>query len=58
MIKERKVPTPVRDELKKDLPPVISTKELLEGVNQIAKTWGLDRNYTNLTQPLSFKNVN
>jgi len=41
MIKERKVPTPVRDELKKDLPPVISTKELLEGVNQIAKTWGL-----------------
>ena len=57
MIKERKVPTPVRDELKKDLPPVVSEEELLEGVNQIAKTWGLDRNYTKVTQPLSYKNV-
>ena len=43
--------------MKKDLPPVVSEQELLEGVGQIAKTWGLDRNYTKGTQPLSFKNV-
>ena len=58
MNKKRSVPTPIREELKKDLPPVVSEEELLEGVNQIAKTWGLDRNYTKVTQPLSFKNVN
>ena len=58
MNKKRSVPTPIREELKKDLPPVVSEEELLEGVNQIAKTWGLDRNHTKVTQPLSFKNVN
>ena len=57
MSKERTVPTSVRDRMKQDLPPVVSEEELLEGVNQIAKTWGLDRNYTKVTQPLSFKNV-
>ena len=57
MNKKRSVPTPIRDELKKDLPPVVSQEELLEGVNQIDKTWGLDRNYTKVTQPLSYKNV-
>ena len=49
MNKKRSVPTPVRDELKKDLPPVVSQEELLEGVNQIAEMWGLDRNYTKVT---------
>ena len=58
MNKKRSVLTPIRDELKKDLPPVVSQEELLEGVNQIAQTWGLDRHYTKVTQPLSFKNVN
>ena len=43
--------------MKKDLPPVVSEQELLEGVGQIAKTWGIDRNYTKVTQPLSYKNV-
>ena len=55
--KERTVLTSARDRMKKDLPPVVSEQELLEGVGQIAKTWGLDRNYTKVTQPLSFKNV-
>ena len=58
MNKKRSVLTPIRDELEKDLPPVVSQEELLEGVNQLAKSWGLDRNYTKVTQPLSFKNVN
>ena len=58
MNKKRSVLTPIRDELKKDLPPVVSQEELLEGVNQLAKSWGLDRNYSKVTQPLSFKNVN
>tara|TARA_B100000809_G_scaffold130678_1_gene128521 strand:+ start:38 stop:214 length:177 start_codon:yes stop_codon:yes gene_type:complete len=57
MIKERNVLTSARDRMKKDLPEVISEEELLEGVGQLAKTWGLDRNYTKVTQPLSFKNV-
>ena len=57
MIKERNVLTSARDRMKKDLPEVISEEELLEGVGQLAKSWGLDRNYTKVTQPLSFKNV-
>ena len=57
MNKKRSVLTPIREELKKDLPPVVSEQELLEGVGQLAKTWGLDRNYTKVTQPLSYKNV-
>ena len=57
MNKKRSVLTPIREELKKDLPPVVSEEELLEGVNQIAEMWGLDRNYTKVTQPLSYKNV-
>ena len=58
MSKERTVLTSARDRMKKDLPPVVSQEELLEGVNQLAKSWGLDRNYSKVTQPLSFKNVN
>jgi len=57
MNKERELLTSARDRMKKDLPDVISEEELLEGVGQLAKTWGLDRNYTKVTQPLSFKNV-
>ncbi len=57
MNKERELLTSARDRMKKDLPDVISEEELLEGVSQLAKTWGLDRNYTKVTQPLSFKNV-
>ena len=57
MSKERNVLTSARDRMKKDLPPVVSEQELLEGVGQLAKSWGLDRNYTKVTQPLSFKNV-
>lgn len=58
MNKERTVLTSARDRMKKDLPPVVSEEELLEGVDQLRKSWGLDRYYTKITQPLTFRNVN
>ena len=44
MIKERNVLTSARDRMKKDLPPVVSSKELLKGVDLLRKIWGDKRN--------------
>jgi len=38
--KEKTVLTSARDRMKEDLPPVVTEKELLEGVNLLRKTWG------------------